>query len=340
MRSFPPPIPSLSPYSSSDHCTEKAELAEGLVERRQMTVTFGVGEDAVAVEDQRWDGSGLIGATMVADVVGSPKVRGFGSVAGIALAAVISALAVSGAGSSASLPSLYVNYTANCHFTMSLDSGAALTAGTAIPYGTYQAVLSTPFALSTGQGACESIAFQLTGPGVNYSSSLTQGESSQEIAPVILQANATYTASDTSVSPGTTLTFSTSGVAASQGASAGSSSGTGTTTGSKSSSSVLGGQTSSAKVLGTLTGTVNVAGKLGLTYKGKSVTTLPAGSYTVTITDKSGASGFVLRSSKAAKTVTTAAFKGKKSLVVKLAAGQWYFYAKTGATKTYFVATG
>ncbi len=313
---------------------------ERLVERRQMAVSFGVGEYAVAVEDQRWDGSRLIGATMVADVAGFLKVRGFGSLAGFAFAAVVSAFPVTGAGSAATLPSLYVNYTANCHFTMSLDSGATVSAGTAIPYGTYQAVLSTPFALSTGQGACESVAFQLTGPGVNYSSSLTQGESSSEIAPVLLQANATYTASDTSVSPGTSVTFSTSGVAASQGAGAGGSTGTGATTASKSSSSVLGGQTSTAKVLGTLTGTVNATGKLGLTYEGKPVTTLRAGSYTVTVTDKSAASGFVLRSTKATKTVTTAAFEGKKSLVVKLASGQWTFYARTGATKSYFVATG
>ena len=54
MRSLPPAIFSLTPYSSSDHCTGNTELVEGLVERRQVAVAFGVGEHAVTVEDQRW----------------------------------------------------------------------------------------------------------------------------------------------------------------------------------------------------------------------------------------------------------------------------------------------
>ena len=69
------------------------------------------------------------------------------------------------------------------------------------------------------------------------------------------------------------------------------------------------------------------------------MTTLTAGDYTVTVNDKSATNGFVLQSGHSKRTVTTAAFKGRKSLTVDLTFGQWSVYGKKGGTKTYFITT-
>ncbi len=247
-------------------------------------------------------------------------------------AIVVAAASLVGTGSSGAvtLPSLYVNYTAACHFTLALDGGVAVTAATPVPYGSYQAVVSTPFAFASGQSGCESVNFALSGPGVNYTTTLNSGEASQDLSPIILQPNATYTATDSTVAPTTTISFSTSNTQVVAGASP-----TGSGKGS-SSGSTSGG---TAKSLGTLTGTVSSAGKLSLAFKGKKVTTLTAGDYTVTVNDKSATNGFVLQSGHSKRTVTTAAFKGRKSLTVDLTFGQWSVYGKTGGAKTYFITT-
>ena len=228
----------------------------------------------------------------------------------LAAIAVTAALLVSaGSGSAATPPSLYINYTAACHFTLALDGGAAVTAASSIPYGSYQAVVSTPFSFASGQAGCESVNLALTGPGVNYTTTLNSGEASQDISPVILQANATYTVTDSTVPPTTTITFSTSGTPVVAGVSP-----TGSGKGSTSSGSTSGG---TAKSLGLLTANVTSTGKLSLAFKGKKVTTLTAGDYTVSVNDKSSTDGFVLQSGHSKKTVTTAAFKGKKSSTVR-----------------------
>ena len=127
-----------------------------------------------------------------------------------AIAVTATLLVSAGSGSAATPPSLYINYTAACHFTLALDGGAAVTAASSIPYGNYQAVVSTPFAFASGQSGCESVNFALSGPGVNYTTTLNSGEASQDLSPIILQPNATYTATDSTVAPTTTISFSTS----------------------------------------------------------------------------------------------------------------------------------
>jgi len=91
-------------------------------------------------------------------------------------------------------------------------------------------------------------------------------------------------------------------------------------------------------VLGTLTGAVSTKGKLTLTFKGKSVATLSAGRYTVSVTDKSKTAGFILQTLHAsAVTVTSASFTGHKSETITLTSGQWFDYPSTHGQKTYFV---
>src|SRR5262249_3874272 len=69
--------------------------------------------------------------------------------------------------------------------------------------------------------------------------------------------------------------------------------------GSKSGSS---GSTSSDPVRGTLDGTVSAAGNVKLALKGKVVSSLKYGQYTLVVTDSSSKSGFVLQQNKKAAT--------------------------------------
>jgi hypothetical protein len=257
--------------------------------------------------------------------------------------AVLVAGAARGGAATKALPSLYVDYNTSCHFTMRLDSGAGVSAGTAIPYGTYQLVVTTPIAFSNGQGGCEFINFSMTGPGVNYQTQLGQGDSTQEITSQNFASGASYTATDNTVPPGTTITFSASSTPVSSTAGGGSSSSSGTGKGSTSSSPIgseAGGSSSSGlKPKGTLNGVVSAAGKLTLTFKGKPVVTLAQGSYTLTVSDKSATNGFIIDGGGHKITVTTTSFKGSKSVTVDVTTGQWYFVSKAGAAKIYFVAT-
>jgi hypothetical protein len=264
---------------------------------------------------------------------------------GFAAFAVLIVGAVRGGASTAALPSLYVDYDMKCHFTMRVDSGAAVTAGTAIPYGTYQLVVSTPIPFSNGLGGCEYINFSMTGPGVSYSTQLGQGDGTQEVTTQNFASGANYTASDSTVAPGTTITFSASstpvaGSAASSGGSPSSSSGKG----SAASQSPLGSNAGSAsssglKFKGDLAGIVSATGKLTLTFKGRPVVSLPQGQYTLKVTDKSTKAGFIVDGGGHKMTVTSVGFKGPKTVTLNVTIGQWDYTSKAGAAKIYFVAT-
>jgi hypothetical protein len=261
--------------------------------------------------------------------------------------AVLIVGAARGGASTAALPSLYVNYNMQCHFTMSLDSGAGVSAGSAIPYGTYQLVVSTPIPFSDGLGGCDFINFSMTGPGVNYSTQLGQGDGTQEVTTQTFAAGSSYTATDNTVAPGTTITFSASntpvsGASSSSGSSSSSSSGS--SKGSSGSQSPLGtaaggSSSTSLKFVGNLTGSVSAAGKLTLTFKGKPVASLAQGQYKLKVTDKSTKSGFIVDGGGHKVTVTSPAYKGSKTVTLDVTTGQWYYAAKAGAAKIYFVAT-
>jgi hypothetical protein len=260
-------------------------------------------------------------------------------VASAALAVLIVGAARGGAATAAN-PSLYVDYNTSCHFTMRLDSGGGVTTGTAIPYGTYQLVVTTPIAFSNGQGGCEFINFSLTGPGVNYQTQLGQGDSTQEITLQTIASGGSYTASDSTVPPGSTITFSGSSTPNSTAGSSSSSSGSGSGSASQSPiGSEAGSSSTKLAFKGDLAGTVTAAGKLTLTFKGKPVATLAQGQYQLKVTDKSTKSGFIVDGAGKKMTVTTTAYKGSKTITLNVTTGQWWYSAKAGATKIYFLAT-
>src|SRR5262249_2088402 len=91
---------------------------------------------------------------------------------------------------------------------------------------------------------------------------------------------------------------------------------------------------------GTLTASVNSAGRLSLAYKGKGLTGLKAGKYTIAVTDKSANAGLVLEKLKRAPlSITGGAFMGTRSVRVQLTTGRWLFAAGHGQP-SYTIAVG
>ena len=103
--------------------------------------------------------------------------------------------------SDAVLPTLYVNYAMNCTFTITGDSGARVSS---IPPGTYQVFITTPMVFAdvdlTGisdMTACKSFTqFSLTGPGVNLTTTLQDGDEDKELDKATFQPASTYVAVD------------------------------------------------------------------------------------------------------------------------------------------------
>jgi hypothetical protein len=74
-----------------------------------------------------------------------------------------------------------------------------------------------------------------------------------------------------------------------------------------------------------LTGTVGPGFTITLKRFNKPVKTLKAGSYSITVTDKSNIHNFHLRGPGVNKEITRIGFVGKKTVVVKLSKGTYRF---------------
>ena len=114
------------------------------------------------------------------------------------------------------LPTLYVNYSQNCTFTMTDDAGNAVGA---IAPGTYQVEVQTPGDFGavdlngiTDMTACRGfVQFQLTGPGVSIETTLDDGDSDFALATGVFRPNATYTAVDENQPSVARVVFTTNG---------------------------------------------------------------------------------------------------------------------------------
>lgn len=284
------------------------------------------------------------------------SVRAVTAGAALAAAAALLAGALAPAGSarptrrsSASdnvLPTIYVSYTMNCTFGITDDSGKPVTS---IAPGTYQVQITTPkvFADVDLSGtydmtACKSfVQFQLTGPGVNISTTLQEGDEDYGVFPATFAPGSSYTAVDLNQPSVARVAFATLVGSVPVDPVGPGTGGSGKTSTSK----TIIGSTSSTNVSttvsrGTLAATVNAAGAVTFTTKGKAVSTLKSGRYTVVVSDKSKKSGFVLQEiHKLATSVSSGAFVGKRSISVVLKPGQWFFYPTFIARKTYFLVT-
>ena len=195
--------------------------------------------------------------------------------------------------------------------------GTTSGAPTVIPGGYYSVLLNGP-------GDCINLPlFELSGPGVDIQDDMLGGEVDTHSLPTYFVPNSTYTW-HIDRAQSIVYTFRTStdvvGTAASTGQSSTSAkSGTGAT-----SQDVVG--SALAPFRGTLAGAVTPAGSLRLAFKGKSVASLKAGRYAISVVDRSSASGFAVKKGKrSAVSVTGMAFIGKRTVTLNLTAGRWSF---------------
>jgi hypothetical protein len=264
----------------------------------------------------------------------------------VAAALAAAALVAAGSGTARTdvLPTLYVAYGMNCTFTITDDNHQPVTS---IAPGTYQILISTPVSFASvdlagiyDMTACKGSAdFQLTGPGVSLDDTLDNGDSDHEQDGATLLPSSTYVATDanqpsvarytittlasgTPITPTTTTTSAPPGKTTTTGGTTGK---TGTTSGPD-------------PFRGTLTGSVGATGSISLLSKGRAIATLVAGRYAITVTDRSRKGGFVIQqASKAATTITTGGFVGKKTATLDLKPGQWLFYPTIVAKKSFFI---
>ncbi len=275
-----------------------------------------------------------------------------------AMAALVAACALFAAalGSSraATLPTIYVNYTMNCTFTITDDNGRPVTS---ISPGQYQVLVATPASFGGvdlagiyDMTACKgSVDFHLTGPGVNLATTLDDGDSDNVLLDGTFQPSATYAATDGNqptvahVSFTTTATGPPASPAPAPVPTSTSTTGSSSAGSSSASGGAAGGKTGSASTGGgmTLLATVGGGGRVTLARSGSPVTTLRSGLYVITVNDRSATSGFeVQQLGKAAKAITSAAFTGRRSAVVRLTKGRWLFYPSGAAKRSAFLVTG
>jgi hypothetical protein len=239
----------------------------------------------------------------------------------------------------AAFPTLYVKYAMNCTFTIVDDNGKTVNS---IAPGSYQVYVSTPIMFKLvvpgGPGVdqlvdgdytgCRGwVQFQLTGPGVNVFTTLDSGCDAFLLLPAqTFKAGATYTAQDLNQPSLTRTTFSTqtSGTPLVPKTPYTATSGKGTTFGDLFGSAIK-------KLSGTLTGTLSAGGKPALTSKGRPVSTLKAGRYKFVITDRDPKHSFKIQAVKGKPTTLSGVrFVGKKSLTLRLTAGQWKYTSGLG----------
>jgi hypothetical protein len=171
----------------------------------------------------------------------------------------------------------------------------------------------------------------MTGPGVDVFTTLDGGDSTFALYGVVLQAGATYTLQDDRNVAGTRRTLVASASTPASAPSSRPSTATAPKEEARPDPDAVG------KVKGTLAASVTTSGKLALTYRGKPVSELRSGRYTIIVLDETSKSGFKLqRRGKAATTVSTKPFLGRRSVTIGLARGQWTFYSSPSA-KHFFV---
>jgi hypothetical protein len=265
-----------------------------------------------------------------------------------ATAAVLVASAGAGTKSNAD-PTLNVTYAMNCTFTVTSVTGQPVTS---IAPGAYQIQVTTPVifaavdlseALSnpSDMTACRSfVQFQLSGPGVNVSSTLQDGDEDYELLNATFQPSSTYTAVDNNQPSVARVVFTTTASGTPQqlpnpeGTGLGASAGT-------SSQDIVGSDTSlgaNATLRGSLDAIVYADGKVSLTHNGNAFTSLKSGKWTFAVEDESKKAGFdvqVLHGK--AQTVSSGAFVGNNDVTVTLKPGRWSYFTPGGKKRDFFV---
>jgi hypothetical protein len=232
---------------------------------------------------------------------------------------------------------LQITYVGSSSLSLSVN-GSPVPAGGTVPAGSYNVLVDD--ADDTNP------RFQLNGPGVSIDSNLNSTgmgiDRPATFGPFTFQAGSTYTARD--VNAGISISFGVGAASSSSSSSSASSSSSSSSTSvsSSSSSSASSSSSSSAKkaLVGTLVGSVSAAGKASLTFRGRRVTKLKAGTYALTVSDRSKKAGLVVEKlGYPAMTMSGPATVGSRSSRLVLSPGKWFFQASPGGAKAYFTVT-
>jgi hypothetical protein len=251
------------------------------------------------------------------------------------LVAAFVVLAPTAQARTAANPILRVNFQVDGSVAVTDGNGAPVGtrtgAPTVIPAGYYSVLLFGP-------GGCANVPyFTLKGPGESIVDNMDGGELSSNQYNAYFQPNSTYTW-HSDVDTTAVYTFSTNNtVLGTAPAVVGQGGLSSSNHGTAQSVNPLGG--SVAPFMGTLNATVSPTGKVTITFKGKHVSSLRAGSYNLAVVDSSSSSGLMLQKVKRVVTVTGIKFTGKHTGKVTLTAGKWLVIPKVGATAATLVVS-
>ncbi|MEI8105175.1 MAG: hypothetical protein WCH31_04935 [Actinomycetes bacterium] len=254
-----------------------------------------------------------------------------------ACAAAVALLAVGADASIPGVPSIYVAYNIDCTYALTVDGIGAISAAASptvtLPPGTYDLEI-TMMNPSNGYTGCARPIFKLSGPGVSVLTPFPYETLFQE-QQITLQPSATYSADDENAPAATQKVFST---AASGSASALLTSRPSTASGASLGTDLVG--SSALAYRGLLVASVDKGGAVFLASRGEVVAALRAGRYDIRVADASAHAGLLLqRRGRSAVVVTTAAFVGRRTRRVALAAGRWSLLARVGGKKISLTVT-
>ena len=250
--------------------------------------------------------------------------------------------ASAGVATSRATATLAVTYIGSSSIQVKLGDGTTVRSGSVIPAGSYTLQVDDP--------DYPNPKFTMNGPGVSVSSDLNSTGMGIDrpafLGPYTLQTSSTYSVGDANMGSSVTISFTTSASATASGSSSGGSSSSGSSSSgssgssSSSSSSSSGSMSSTMKMVGTLKASVSTAGKPALMFGGKSVKTLKAGRYTLTVADQSKKAAFIVwKLGSHAMTLSAVAATGSSSHTVTLSAGKWFFEGAMSGPRTYFTVT-
>ena len=258
----------------------------------------------------------------------------------VVIATVAAATLVGNGSSLTAKPTLYFEYAMNCTISIVNDSGQPVTS---VAPGAYQVDIRTPLPFATvpqvgaspnDMTACQGIPqFQLTGPGINFFTTMSAGCVEDLVIPETFQPSSTYTATDLNQPTVAKASFTTLATGTPTAATVTYGGGKGVA---QTQTDIVG----SERLSGTLDATVAATGTLKLTTStGKPVSKLTAGRYRFRVADRNGKTGLSLLGPKSKQPIVlaSAGFTGTKSTTVSLTSGRWTAYTSLKTVRSFTV---
>jgi len=222
------------------------------------------------------------------------------------------------------IPSIYVTYSPNCTFTMTVDGGTSVTAtsppGPTLPPGQYQiqVLMENP----TAGYSCGTPVFTLTGPGVSSTTTFPQESILDNHVLPALRPSSTYVAEDENAPVATHVYFTTAATGSSASLLSPTPSTTTTSKGGSTQTDIVG--SSVLPYRGRLAATIPAAGHATLELAGHGVAPLRPGRYDIAVLDASRTAGFWLeRPGGTRVSLSGVRFRGHETRGVVLTAGRW-----------------